>query len=95
MYQYSIYIRYKLTSISCGFATVLVRESKRETYYRIAGYVEFRRDRWVSTYDLLDGNKPRVLGSYRTRQEAVDAIIREYESLWRMKFEREVSVNEF
>ena len=94
MYKYPIYIKYKLTSISRGFAAVLVRELRGETYYRIAGYVEFRRDEWVATYDLMDGNKPRVLGSYRTRQEAVDSIIREYEALWRMKFEREVSVNE-
>lgn len=94
MCQYSIYIKYKLTSISCGFAAVLVREIKREMYYRIAGYVEFRRDGWVATYDLIDGNEPRVLGSYRTRQEAVDSIIREYEALWRMKLECEVSVNE-
>lgn len=93
MYQYSIYIKYKLTSISRGFAAVLVRELRGEMYYRIAGYVEFRRDEWAATYDLIDGNKPRVLGNYPTRQEAVDSIIREYEALWRMKFEREVSVN--
>lgn len=107
MYQYSIYIKYKLTSISRGFAAVLVREMKREIYYRVAGYVEFRRNRWVATYDLLDENCPRVLCSYRTRQEAVDAIVREYEGLWRMKYqaevdkhilseiEREVSVNAY
>ena len=107
MYQYSIYIKYKLTSISRGFAAVLVRELRREMYYRIAGYVEFRRNRWVATYDLLDGNGPRVLCSYPTRQEAVDAIVREYEGLWRMKYqaeidrhilrevEREVSVNAY
>lgn len=94
MYQYSIYIKYKLTSISRGFAAVLVREIRGETYYRIAGYVEFWRNRWIATYDLMDGNKPRVLGNYPTRQEAVDSIIREYEALWRMKFEREVYVNE-
>lgn len=94
MYKYPIYIKYKLTSISRGFAAVLVRELRGEMYYRIAGYVEIRRDRWIATYDLMDGNKPRVIGNYATRQEAVDSIIREYEALWRMKFEREVSVNE-
>ena len=89
MYVYPFNITHKLTSISRGFAVVLVRDEHRDPYYKFAGTVEFVRNRWVATFDLLNGSGPRKLSSYPRRDEAVAAIVREYNGFVSAKFQAE------